>query len=174
MTPIPHLYQIQETYYFRTRIPSDLLLWFQGKDDFKRSLRTKSLRQARRLVRVWSYRTEETFTLMRCGMLTDDQIRKTAESYKRKTLSDLEQDRREGRRSVIPADPQELDERLEMHSIYESDSREALAMGDLKMISGVTDSLIEDEGLGVPNSPGCLFSGDYVFLSLVTMYSYLW
>jgi len=44
---IPNLYQIQEMYYFRTRIPFDLRLWFNGQEDFKRSLKTKSLKQAR-------------------------------------------------------------------------------------------------------------------------------
>jgi hypothetical protein len=38
-------------------------------------------------------------------MLTDDEIMRIAEGYKQKTLSDLEQDRRNGRRSVVPADP---------------------------------------------------------------------
>ena len=36
MPTTQHLYQIAETYYFRTRIPVDLLPWFDGKEDFKR------------------------------------------------------------------------------------------------------------------------------------------
>ena len=74
-----NLYQVSEMYYFRTRIPFDLRLWFNGQEDFKRSLKTKSLKQARRLLRVWNYRSEETFTLMRSGMLTLEQIKKLAD-----------------------------------------------------------------------------------------------
>jgi hypothetical protein len=80
MMNTPTLYQIQEMYYFRTRIPVDLRLWFNGQEDFKRSLKTKSLKQARRLLRAWNYRTEETFTLMRSGMLTTAQIKKLADN----------------------------------------------------------------------------------------------
>ena len=54
-----NLYQISEMYYFRTRIPVDLRLWFDDKEHFKRSLKTKSLKQARRLLKVWDYRTED-------------------------------------------------------------------------------------------------------------------
>jgi hypothetical protein len=70
-------------------------LWFNGQEDFKQSLKTKSLKQARKLLRVWNFRTEETFTLMRCGMLSDEQIKKLADNYKTQTLVDLEQYRGE-------------------------------------------------------------------------------
>jgi hypothetical protein len=88
----PHLYQVSEMYYFRTRIPFDLRLWFNGQADFKRSLKTKSIKQARRLLRVWNYRTEETFTLIRTGMLTQEQIKKLVDNVKHKTLADLKED----------------------------------------------------------------------------------
>ncbi|MHB8121973.1 MAG: DUF6538 domain-containing protein [Desulfuromonadaceae bacterium] len=68
MTTSRNPYQISEMYYFRTRIPFDIRLWFDGTEDFKRSLKTKSLKQARRLLRVWNFRTEETFTLMRSNV----------------------------------------------------------------------------------------------------------
>jgi hypothetical protein len=75
------LYQIKETYYFRTHIPIDIRIWFGDREDFKRSLKTKSLTQARRLLRVWNYRTEEVFTLIRTGILTADQIKTLADNY---------------------------------------------------------------------------------------------
>ena len=139
-----NLYQIQEMYYFRTRIPVDLRLWFNGQEDFKRSLKTKSLKQARRLLRVWNFRTEETFTLMRCGMLTDDQIKRLAENYKHNTLSELEQDRTEA--SVV--DPSKLEEQIDLLQEHESEYREALASNDLKRVSKITNGLIDDNELG--------------------------
>jgi hypothetical protein len=54
----------------------------------------------------------------------------------------------------------DIEERLEMHSIHESDYREALAMGDLKRMSGVTDNLIEEESLEVVKG-----SSEYVALA---------
>ncbi len=49
MAQIAHIYKINHTYYFRVRIPVDLRKWF-GRQDFKRSLRTKVLTSAERLV----------------------------------------------------------------------------------------------------------------------------
>ena len=33
-----HLYKVENTYYFRCRIPKDLQVWFKGKRDHKRKL----------------------------------------------------------------------------------------------------------------------------------------
>jgi hypothetical protein len=131
-------------YYFRTRIPFDLRLWFNGQEDFKRSLKTKSLTQARRLLKVWNYRTEETFTLMRSGMLTQEQIKKLVDNFKHKTLAELEDNRIEA--PVISLD--NLDEQMDILQEHVSDYREALATNDYKRVSSLTDTLIEDNGLG--------------------------
>ncbi len=48
---VNRLYKHRNTFYYRVRIPRDLLRFFAGKEDVKRSLRTKSLKQARRLLR---------------------------------------------------------------------------------------------------------------------------
>lgn len=37
-----NLSQINDIYYFRTRIPLDLRLWFHDRQDFKRSLKTNT------------------------------------------------------------------------------------------------------------------------------------
>jgi len=44
-----NLYQIQGMYYFRTRIPVDLRLWFNGQEDFKRSLKTKEAEASQKI-----------------------------------------------------------------------------------------------------------------------------
>lgn len=139
-----HLYQVSEMYYFRTRIPFDLRLWFNGQEDFKRSLKTKSIKQARRLLRVWNYRTEETFTLIRTGMLTQEQIKKLVDNFKHKTLADLEEDRADS--PVISRDT--LDNQLDIIQEHVSDYREALATNNIKPVSHLTSILIDDNGLG--------------------------
>ncbi len=83
MAHATYLYKISTTYYFRIRIPSDLKEWF-GKQDIKRSLRTKSLTSARRLVMLWASKTEKLFTTIRAGLITGmmtGKIRKLIEDY---------------------------------------------------------------------------------------------
>jgi len=147
-----HLYQVAETYYFRCRIPSDLKKWFNGREDFKRSLHTKSLNQARRLLKMWGYKTEKAFTLMRCGLLTEYQIRTLAEEFKCITLAELENDRRDGLRSVIPRNPDELDSAIETNEWAETEFREALALNKLKPFAQVTDTFLEEKNLEVTPS----------------------
>ncbi|GFO61937.1 hypothetical protein GMST_42620 [Geomonas silvestris] len=77
-----HLYQIKDTYYFRCRIPADLKLWFAGRDDIKRTLKTKSLTQAKKLLKVWSYKAERLFTLIRSGALTPVQAHRLVQEFK--------------------------------------------------------------------------------------------
>lgn len=81
-----HLYLFRSTYYFRCRIPADLKEVFGGSDDFKRSLRTKSLIQARKLLKTWSYKAECVFTLLRSGMLTERHIDKLLADFKKNCL----------------------------------------------------------------------------------------
>jgi integrase len=90
------LYRVREIYYFRCRIPADLKEFFAGKEDFKRSLRTKSLTPAQGLHRLWSAKTERTFMMMRSGALTRDQIKQLADAYLHDTLRKHEEDRESG------------------------------------------------------------------------------
>jgi integrase len=107
---VSNLYMIRDIFYFRTRIPRDLQDYFGGKQDFKRTLHTRSLKQAKRLLRVWVGRTEEVFTTMRSGALTRDQIRQLAEAYLHNTLRRHEEDRIQGNGN--PQGPGELQHRL--------------------------------------------------------------
>ena len=75
-----YLYRVNHTYYFRCRIPSDLLAMFPLKE-LRRSLKTESLTQARKLLKTWSYKAEHTFTLMRSGMMTSEQARGLASAF---------------------------------------------------------------------------------------------
>ncbi|HJV66818.1 MAG TPA: site-specific integrase [Geomonas sp.] len=75
-----YLYRVKQTYYFRFRIPSDLLETFPLAE-VRRSLKTTSLTQARKLLKAWSYKLEHTFTLIRSGMLTQEQARSLAAAF---------------------------------------------------------------------------------------------
>jgi len=81
-----HLYQIKDTYYFRCRIPADLKVWFAGKDDIKRTLKTKSLTHARRQLTLWSYKAEHVFTMIRSGILTPSQMQRLVHEFKNNDL----------------------------------------------------------------------------------------
>jgi len=67
-----YLYRVKQTYYFRFRIPSDLLDTFPLAE-VRRSLKTTSLTQARKLLKAWCCKFEDTFTMLRSGVLTSDQ-----------------------------------------------------------------------------------------------------
>lgn len=60
MAHATNLYKINQIYYFRVRIPKDLNEWF-GKQDLKRSLRTKVLASAKRVVILPGRKNRETF-----------------------------------------------------------------------------------------------------------------
>jgi hypothetical protein len=62
-----NLYQRDDTFYFRFRIPTDLKHHFGKREEVKRSLRTRKLTHARRMVKLLTGRTEELFTKMRCS-----------------------------------------------------------------------------------------------------------
>ena len=81
MDDIRYLYKLVSTYYFRCRIPQDLQPWFNGKYEYKCSLRTKSLTSAKRLVKPHISRTESTFILMRSGLLDVEHLKKLAHEY---------------------------------------------------------------------------------------------
>ncbi len=91
-----HIYKINDTFYFRVRIPKDLKEWF-GKQDFKRSLRTKVLTSAKRLVILWAAKTEKLFTTIRAGLLAGimngKQIRKLIDDYIAYTLKKDDEER---------------------------------------------------------------------------------
>ncbi len=75
-----HLHKVNQTYYFRIRIPLDIKPLF-GREEFKRSLKTKSLTSARRLGILWAAKTERLFTTIRTGTLTNFHIKKLIEEY---------------------------------------------------------------------------------------------
>ncbi|MRR21230.1 hypothetical protein EG827_13715 [bacterium] len=159
-----HLYKIRKAYYFRIRIPADLRIWFEGREDFKRSLHTTDPKSAQRLVRAWGCHAERTFTLIRSGFMTKDQIKNLVDQFFTQTLEELEESRAQGVRSVCPRNEDELDAYFDGLSFGTSDLREALAYNDLKKVHHLVDALLEEKSLSLDKN-----STEYAALCRETM-----
>lgn len=81
MDTTTYLYKLGSTYYFRCRIPKGLQPWFNGRLEYKCSLRTKNPASAKRLVKPHISRTELTFLMMRSGAFDETQLRLLGEDY---------------------------------------------------------------------------------------------
>lgn len=75
-----------DTYYFRLRIPKDIQKYFP-RPEIVKSTHTTKYTQAKGLVRKLLGKTEELFTMLRSGVLTDDEINRLVEKYKREQLA---------------------------------------------------------------------------------------
>lgn len=142
-----HLCKVNRTYYFRLRIPSDLRSFFGDREYFKRSLHTPDLKNAQTLLNAWRLKAEKTFTLMRSGFMTSDQIRQLAEQFFRETLNDITEDRATGRLRLRNED--EIDEYLDTLAFSTVEFREALACSNLKPVHHVATDLLQKNSLEV-------------------------
>ncbi|MFA7537078.1 MAG: DUF6538 domain-containing protein, partial [Desulfuromonadales bacterium] len=70
-----YLFRRNGVLYFRVRIPGDILPWFGGRSELKKSLRTRSAKAARLQLLDLTYQTERLFSIIRSGILTESQIR---------------------------------------------------------------------------------------------------
>ncbi|MBT0651844.1 site-specific integrase [Geomobilimonas luticola] len=80
-----YLLKIGVTYYFRCRIPKDLLPYFKTFE-IKKSLRTSCHRSAKAAVKSYAYQLERIFSLVRTGMIGDMQLQTLLERYKVNSL----------------------------------------------------------------------------------------
>jgi hypothetical protein len=141
-----YLVKVSGHYYFRVRIPIDLLKVFKRRE-VKRALRTKDLKHARTLVKVWGFKTEKLFLLLRSGMLTDEQIEKAVQRFLRDTLRDFER----GRAAAAPAQTTEdsLKKLERAYEIMEEEDRKSLTYNRLQDIEEWLDNEIASQGLSV-------------------------
>ena len=102
-----YLLNRQGWYYFRIRIPLDLLPYFDGRRELTRSLRTRLYNDAQSSLRSNLYRTERLFTQIRGGMMNSAEIRRLVANYFESTIADAEDARADGS-GVLPEDS-ELD-----------------------------------------------------------------
>ena len=90
------LLKVNGHFYFRMRTPRDLLHIFRVQE-IKKSMHTKTLKDAKILAVTYSYKLEKLFLKVRCGMLDEKQIQALVKEFFEKTLKGYEQDRAEGR-----------------------------------------------------------------------------
>jgi len=68
-----HIFVRNSTYYYRTDIPTDLKHYFHT-NEIKQSLKTKDSKLAKVLAISLEYKLQQTFCMIRSGMLSDDVI----------------------------------------------------------------------------------------------------
>lgn len=142
-----YLITISGHYYFRVRVPNDLLRVIKRKE-IKKTLKTKSLKQARLLAKVLSYEAERVFTLVRCGMLTDEQIQTIVAGFLRDTLKTFERDRSvEG--VGIPQNEDHRDKLVRAYEIMAESDKESLAYNRFENIEEWLDDEIASKGISV-------------------------
>jgi integrase len=129
--------------YFRLKIPKDLLSFFGGRLELRRSLKTTCYTDAKALVRAELFRAERLFAQLRGGFMDAGQIRKMVADYFERTLADAEDARADGS-GVLPEDSEDgSNEALDGLEIHLSDLIEDLARGKLEGVSGVADSILD-------------------------------
>ena len=146
-----HLLKVNGYFYFRVRTPKDLLHIFNLKE-FKKSLHTKSLTNAKVLLRENEYQLERLFTLVRCRMLDKKQIEHLVKRFFNGTLERYEQERTEDigvPRGVDLEDSESefVSQHHEGCKVAVNEGKRALALNDLKFIEPVVDEFLEDEKL---------------------------
>jgi hypothetical protein len=75
-----HLRCLNGYYYFRTRIPNDLLRYFDSPE-IQKSLRTRKRSTAKTQSKMLASQMELLFAQIRSGLLEDDQINQLIDNY---------------------------------------------------------------------------------------------
>ena len=138
-----YLCRVKGYWYFRIRIPQDLRGVFPS-GELKKSLKTSSWKNAKALVKVYCYRAERLFTLMRCAVLTGEHIKALVNKYLHDTL-EADEDFR-----ILHDSPMEdsLNEKLQKaYQAVIAERKAELAANDLKAIEPHADSLLKEAGL---------------------------
>lgn len=83
-----HLVKVNDTFYYKIKVPTDLQSYFPCKV-IKKSLKTRDLRDAKVLLVAMEYNSSRCFTLLRTGMLTDEVAKQLVDSilpFKQKSI----------------------------------------------------------------------------------------
>lgn len=126
-----YLYRHASGYIFRIRVPCDIRPFLGGKTEFRQSLRTGALGEAKYRTRVMAAHAQRTFRNIRNGgdmkELTPDQINDLLQHRFKQALDDYE-DMKVNR--TRPATDEQLDAQTTAYQFQQSDHREQLARGD--------------------------------------------
>lgn len=146
-----YLSKIARTYYCRIRVPKDVSPYFPLRE-IKKSLGTCRYKEARQLITIFSAKAERIFTLIRTGVMTDDQIRNIVDEFL-DTGVRLFESQRNGEITFKDNDRQRfiVDHNNRLDRMIETDEGLALALEARKLITeDAKKQLVRKKGTEYP------------------------
>lgn len=113
-------------YYFRVRVPKELLAAF-GRREIKKALKARNLQDAKTRVKVLTYRVEKLYTQIRSSLMTEEEIETLIRNFLGETLKRFEDDRLRG--VGIPRDENQLQKLVRAYDIMKEEDTKGLAFG---------------------------------------------
>lgn len=160
-----HLINRNGTYYFRRRIPLELLPHYSPKLEIIFSLKTKDLKEAERLTRVESVRLDSEFERLRNNLsaipldsISREDIKKLSDAWKAHILEEDEEIRTLG---LSDRDYRKMGETL---GIVEAGGKAAFAKGDTSLIEFEMEDFCESHGYKVTKDSESYIHLAYAFL----------
>ncbi len=140
-----HLFKVKGHYYFRMRVPVDMQKVLKKKV-IKKSLHTTQLSNAKLILKKYDYQLERLFTLVRCGMISNEDIRDIISKFFHGTLENFEEGRSKG--NTIE-DESTLKKMIKAYGIMQQQDIESLKFSKLEGIQGWLDGALEDQGISI-------------------------
>lgn len=160
-----HLISRNGTYYFRRRIPLELLQHYSPKLEIIFSLKTKDLKEAERLSRIESVRLDSEFERLRGNIsatpidsISREDIKKLTDAWKAHVLEEDEEVRILG---LSDRDYRKIGESL---SIVEAGGKVAFAKGDISLIEFEMVDFCESHGFNIAQDSDAFNQLAYAFL----------
>lgn len=160
-----HLYLRNGTYYFRRRVPTDLLQHYHPKAELNYSLKTKDRREAERLARLEAVRVDAEFHSVRRNLaatsievIPPEDVRKLSDAWIAHLLEEDEELRIEG---LTERDYRKLSETLD---IVNAGSRYELARGQTQHIEFEMEDFCASHGFNIAPDSQAHKQLSYAFL----------
>ena len=149
-----YLLKVKGRYYFNRRVCKDMLHLFNRKE-IRVALHTSDRKHAKVLLNAHSYKLEQILTIVRSGMLTDEEVRRLIADYKHETLKERDEYRLEG--IGVPKKPQgyyqdgegfnDIDVLTDVLDDRRAEIKENLAYSNFKSYEQGVDGLLEEKGI---------------------------
>ena len=161
-----HLQNHKGTYYFRRRIPLELLPFYSPKLEIRYSLKTKDYEIAKTRARKESANVDKDFESFRSNLIntkpqdciSDDDIQRLADSWIAHVLEEDEEFRTEG---LSERDYIKIDESL---GILEYSEKRNLAKGDISLMEFEMNDFCESHGFYIAKGTAAYQRLSYSFL----------
>ncbi|WP_029148724.1 site-specific integrase [Methylophilus sp. 5] len=145
-----HMINRKGVFYFRRRVPEDLLPHYAPQTEFKFSLKTRDYAEADRLQRIESVKLDEEFARIRKGQtapelhtISQDVIKSLSDLWIAHVLEEDEEWRMDG---LSESEYDKLSESLE---IVETGGKAALARGNTSLIEFEMEDFCESQGFKI-------------------------